>query len=31
MNGIEYVAIVFGVVALVVCVLYYKDRKKRNK
>ncbi len=30
MNGIEYVAIVFGVVTLVVCVLYYKHWKSKR-
>ena len=31
MNGIGLVGIVFGIIALIIGVLYYKDWKKRNK
>jgi len=31
MNGIGLVGVVFGIIALIIGVLYYKDRKKRNK
>jgi len=31
MNGIGIVGIVFGIITLVISVLYYKDWKKRNK
>lgn len=31
MNGIGLVGIVFGIIASIIGVLYYKDWKKRNK
>ena len=31
MNGIGLVGVVFGIIALIIGVLYYKDRKKRNR